>query len=335
MGTGRVTIADIADAAGTSTATVSNYLNGKWDKLSDKTRQRIAAVIRDTGYAPNAQAQTLSGKQSHVIAVLILDNSNIWAGQIFQGIERVALSHGYQTVICNTDFNPETESMYVEKMLSLGADGFIVQPTSNFKAVGERIKRAGRPVVFYDCNLYNLESSWIKTNLYDGIYSAIATCVERGYQDFLAIAANYTAMRTRMERFEGFADALTARGIPYQTLEISHTAPSVAALTEHFKYKLNPARKTLVFVQNQWALGRVYQALLPMAHLMPQQIGLLGINNSDWTCLTTPSISTVVEPVREVGQRACEMLLDLLDGKAGTTHQEILGCETNWLDSTL
>ena len=72
-----------------------------------------------------------------------------------------------------------------------------------------------------------------------------------------------------------------------------------------------------------------------MAHLMPQQIGLLGINNSDWTCLTTPSISTVVEPVREVGQRAYEMLLDLLDGKAGTTHQEILGCETNWLDSTL
>ena len=64
MGTGRVTIADIAGAAGTSTATVSNYLNGKWDKLSDKTRQRIAAVIRDTGYAPNAQAQTLRASKA-------------------------------------------------------------------------------------------------------------------------------------------------------------------------------------------------------------------------------------------------------------------------------
>lgn len=333
-GKSRVTIADVARAAGTSTATVSNYLNGKYEKLGEKTRVRIAQVIRDLGYTPNAQAQVLSGKQSHVIAVLILDNSNIWAGQIFQGIERVAIKNGYQTVVCNTCFNPDIEHLYVEKMLSLGVDGFIVQPSSNFKAVGERIKQAHKPVVFFDCNLYNLESTWIKSNLYDGVYSAITQCIEMGYEDFLTIGAPRTETRTRMERFEGFADALTARGMEFQQLEISHDKPSVEMLTNHFKYKLNPAHRTLIFVQNQWALGRVFKALEPMAHLIPDTIGLLGLNNADWTNLTTPTISTVVEPVNEVGTRACELLIDLLGDNPAGTHQEILSCHTNWLAST-
>lgn len=331
----RVTITDIARAAGTSTATVSNYLNGKWDKLGEKTRTRIATVIHDLGYVPNAQAQVLTGKQTHVIAVLILDNSNIWAGQIFQGIEQVALECGYQTVICNTDFNTQTESLCVEKMLSLGVDGFIVQPTTNFKAISDRIQRAGKAVVFYDCNPYNLASSWVKTNLYDGIYSAITTCVEHGYQDFVTIGARHASMRTRIERHEGFADALGAHGIGFQYLEISHTAPSASDLTRHFQLKLNPAHKTLIFVENQWALARVYQALKPMAHLIPKQIGLLGMNNQDWTGITSPSISTVVEPVREVGRLACTMLLDQLENGTSNVRQEILNCSVNWLESTM
>ena len=135
----RVTITDIANQTGVSAATVSHYLNGKLDKLSEKTAARIERAIRDTGYVPNAQAQVLSGKRTHVIAVFILDNTNIWAGKLLSGIEQAALAKGYQTIVCTTNFNQETESLYVEKMLALGVDGFIVQPTSNFRAVKTRI----------------------------------------------------------------------------------------------------------------------------------------------------------------------------------------------------
>ena len=168
----RVTIADVAREAGTSTASVSYYLNDKREKLSEKTQAKIARVIKELGYVPNAQAQTLTGKQTHVIAIIILDNTNKWAGLVLNGMEQVMLPAGYQTVVCTSNFNPETELMYVDKMLSLGVDGFIIQPTANFKAVHDRIKRAGKPVVFFDAAIYSPGTSWIKTNLYDGVYNA-------------------------------------------------------------------------------------------------------------------------------------------------------------------
>ena len=73
----RVTIADVAREAGTSTASVSYYLNDKREKLSEKTQAKIARVIKELGYVPNAQAQTLTGKQTHVIAIIILDNQQV------------------------------------------------------------------------------------------------------------------------------------------------------------------------------------------------------------------------------------------------------------------
>lgn len=330
----RVTIADVAREAGTSTASVSYYLNDKRDKLSDKTQAKIAHVIKELGYIPNAQAQTLTGKHTHVIAIIILDNTNKWAGLVLNGMEQVMLPAGYQTVVCTSNFNPETELMYVDKMLSLGVDGFIIQPTANFKAVHDRIKRAGKPVVFFDAAIYSPGTSWIKTNLYDGVYNATQALLDAGYEDFFSIAANMTEMRTRMERFQGYAEALAASGQIYKAISIDHNKPSVNEFTEYFKYKLNPAKRTLIFVQNQWALPRVYKALQPMAHLLPQQIGLLGLNCEDWTNLTTPTVSTIIEPVDQEGREAAEMLLALLDGSSEPGEQRILECKLNWLDST-
>lgn len=330
----RVTIADVAREAGTSTASVSYYLNDKREKLSEKTQNKIARVIKELGYVPNAQAQTLTGKQTHVIAIIILDSTNKWAGLVLNGMEQVMLPAGYQTVVCTSNFNPETELMYVDKMLSLGVDGFIIQPTANFKAVHDRIRRAGKPVVFFDAAIYSPGTSWIKTNLYDGVYNATQALLDAGYEDFFSIAANMTEMRTRMERFQGYAEALAANGQLYKAIPIDHNKPSINELTEYFKFKFNPAKRTLIFVQNQWALPRVYKALQPMAHLLPQQIGLLGLNCEDWTNLTTPTVSTIIEPVDQEGREAAEMLLALLDGSGEPGEQRILECKLNWLDST-
>ena len=271
---------------------------------------------------------------SVVIAIIILDNTNKWAGLVLNGMEQVMLPAGYQTVVCTSNFNPETELMYVDKMLSLGVDGFIIQPTANFKAVHDRIRRAGKPVVFFDAAIYSPGTSWIKTNLYDGVYNATQALLDAGYEDFFSIAANMTEMRTRMERFQGYAEALAANGQLYKAISIDHNKPSASELTEYFKYKLNPAKRTLIFVQNQWALPRVYKALQPMAHLLPQQIGLLGLNCEDWTNLTTPTVSTIIEPVDQEGREAAEMLLALLDGSSTPGEQRILECKLNWLGST-
>lgn len=161
-------------------------------------------------------------------------------------------------------------------------------------------------------NLLDLTSTWVKTDLYGGVYDAISECAERGYEDFVLMTADVERMRTRSERYQGAVDALAERGIGCEQLQITHEGPPARELRRYLEQQLNPARRTLVFCAHQWALPRVFEALSDMRHLVPEQIGLLGLNNAEWAGLTTPSISTIVEPVEKEGRIACSMLIDLM-----------------------
>lgn len=340
----RVTISDIAKLAGTSTATVSYCINGQFDRMSDKTRKKIEQVIVATGYVPNAQSRMLSSKEPHtgVIAVLILDNTNAWSGQLINGIEEVAAQHKYQTVLCNTNFQSEIESMYIEKMLSLGVDGFIVQPTSQFMKVRKRIEAAGKKVVFYDTDLYDFNTSWIKTNLYEGVYSAVSHCIEVGYTSFIVLHTDNTGTplfaannRTRAERMQGFINAVSAHNFSYTSIAVTHTLPTEEQLTKQLQHAITPSQKTLIFTPHQWMLGRTFKALEPLHHLIPEKIGLLGVNNQEWSSLTKPSISTILEPVRQEGFEACQMLFNLMEHDEATPLQKVLPCAVRWQESTM
>lgn len=332
----RLTIADVAKLANTSTATVSHFLNGKFEKMSAETRQRIEKIIDETGYAPSAHAQALTSKSSGVIAILIEDNTNTWAGQLVRGVERVAHQSGYLTVVCDTHFDPKVERSYVEKMLSLGVDGFVIQPTNHYRRINERLTRAGKPVVFYDFSLVDLSSTWVKTDLYGGVYDAVSACIDRGYNACKVLAANAEgAERTRSERLRGVSDALAERDIPCDVIRIDHESPTVAELRHYFEYHLDPSRRTLVFCPHQWALSRVVKSLDTLRHLIPEHIGLLGLNNPDWADLAEPSVSTIIEPVEQEGELACTMLIERLNNPDAAPRQQMLACTTRWLSSTL
>ena len=124
------------------------------------------------------------------------------------------------------------------------------------------------------------------------------------------------------------------RALEYETLALEHEGPGADELAEWFRLHLNTARRTLVCVPNQWALERVYQALMHQRQLVPDRVGILGMNNADWAHLTTPSISTIVEPVHEEGALACQMLLDMMSDDTAKPRQEILDCETQWRETT-
>ena len=123
---GKITIKDIAEMAGVSKTTVSFYLNGKTEKMSEETRMKIQEIILRTNYRPNVAARTLNQKKTNLIGVIIGDITNTFSNKIVKGIEDTARKHGYQTLIGNSGYDPRRESSYVNRMLTLGADGFII-----------------------------------------------------------------------------------------------------------------------------------------------------------------------------------------------------------------
>lgn len=329
---------DIATLACVSKATVSYYLNGKFDKMSIATKNRIEHAIQQTGYKPSPHARQLNAKKTRLIGVIVGDITNSYSNQVLRGIKHVANEKNYHIVATDSEYKVEDELSYVSEFISMGVDGFIVQPSKEFKTVYPLIKKSGKPLVCFDRKLYDFSSNWIKTDNYNATYDAIKEAMKRGYKNFVMIGADEECLSTRQERSSGFTDALLTQNIPYTHLHIDSDQPAVSEIQEHLDAYFtqnppSPSSPTLIFAPNCWNLPAIYEALTPYLSFMPT-IGLLGFDNPDWVALTHPSISTINQPAFLQGEQAALTLISQIKYPSSDIHKK-LPCTTIWRDSTL
>lgn len=330
----KITIKDIAEMAQTSKTTVSFYLNGKYEKMSQETRQKIEKVIDETNYKPSIVARGLNSKQTHLIGVLIGDITNSFSSQIVKGIEDIAHKNGYQVIIGNSNYDQESEDRYIESMLLLGVDGFIIQPTSHFRKYSRIINDKKKHMVFFDSQLYEHRTSWVKTNNYDAVYDTTLACLKKGYEKCILITADTSRLSTRIERASGFIDALEDSNKSYASLIIEDEQTDLEHIKQFLQTEIQTEEKTLVFVPNCWALPLVFTIMKELQFTSPH-VGLLGFDNTEWTGLSSPSITTIVQPAFEEGQQATKILIDQIEGRNQEDKQQVLDCHVIWRESTL
>ena len=194
--------------AGTSITTVSFYLNGKTDRMSETTRERIREAIEQTGYEPSPIDRGMNSKRSNPMGVIIGDITNAFSNQIVKGITSVADSAGYRVLVSSSNFSKEDELANIDRLIAVGVDGFIVQPTAQFRKIMASIEDAGKQLAFIDSKFYDHASNWIKTDNYEASYNAVTTCYRRGYRHFLLVTAAPGLLSNRIERYSGLVDAL-------------------------------------------------------------------------------------------------------------------------------
>ncbi len=331
---GKITIKDIADMAGVSKTTVSFFLNGKTEKMSVETRIKIQDIIDKTKYRPNIAARTLNQKKTNLIGVIIGDITNTFSNKIVKGIEDTARKHGYQTLIGNSAYDPDMESSYVNRMLTLGADGFIIQPTPGFHDTSQIIKSERKPFVYFDSKVYEEDAYWVKTDNYTATYKAVESLIDRGYSNFIMIGADPSRLSTRIERSSGFIDCITESGFIYQNLEIKEGEINDEEILNFVRFHMKANHPTLVYVPNCWALPQVYNALQPLKDKIPDELGILGFDNVEWAIFSDPKITTIVQPAYEEGQKAAEILIEQIEEKKEEKVHQVLKCSVNWTEST-
>ena len=330
----KITINEIAKLAGVSKTTISFYLNGKTQRISLKTQNRIATIIKQTNFQPNLAARCLNSKSSKLIGVLISDIANTFSNQIVKGIETIASKYNYQVIVGNSEYSYQREENYIEQMLSMGVAGFIVQPTAQFRKLSKKLLKLNKPLVFFDSKLYDLKSNWIKTNNYEATYETIVKCIIKGYESFYLITADPQLISTRLERVSGFIDALADYNFNYKTFILENDRVDFKMLHNFFESTLNVSKKSLVFVPNCWALPDIYLALKQYRNNMPQ-IGLIGFDNLEWVNFSSPSITRIIQPAFKEGEEAAKIVIDQIEGKNKLDNQKILNCYVNWNESTL
>ena len=328
-----ITIKDIANLANVSKTTVSFYLNGKFEKMSEDTKSRIEKVIKDTNYQPSNVARSLNFKKTNLIGVIIGDFTNSFANQIVKGIETFAHTKGYQLIICSSGYNIDVEKQYVTTLLAMGVDGFIVQPTINFKNMYNELN-TNKPIVYFDSiNLTN-DDLWVRTNNYEAVANSITYMFNKGYRHFVMLSGDPDILTTRQERYNGFKDVLDRQKLSYDIL-ITSEQPTEQEVKTKLEPILNKYHNIGIFVCNCWLLSVVYKTIAPYKDRIPNDIGLLGFDSLEWTELSSPSITTIVQPAYEEGYIAGKILIDVIEDDNVEITNQILNCYINEKDSTL
>ena len=332
----RVTITEIARLAGTSKTTVSFYLNGHTDRMSKETHDRIGQVIRETGYEPSPLARSMNAKQTYLIGVVVGDIANHFSNQIVKGIDSVANEAGYRLLISSSNFDRDNEHALIDRLISVGVDGFIVQPTARFREVAEAIGSSGKKLVFFDSKYYDYTASWVKTDNYEATKRALSEVLAKGYGRVLVVAAEPQLLSSRTERLQGTTDTIEALGLPSEHFVIPDKGVPQKELTAWLHEQLDECTvPTLVFAPNCWALPDIYVAMRDFYRRMPKEVGLLGFDNTDWAEVASPSVSVIAQPAFEEGVEAAKILLDLISGAGRIDPHQVLPCTVQWGQSTL
>jgi len=329
----KITINDIAKLAKVSKTTVSFYLNGKFDKMSLETKNRIAQAIEKTEYQPSIVARSLNSKRTRLIGVIIGDITNSFANQIVKGIEDYAKENEYQLIVGSSNYEIKNEKRHVSSMLAMGVDGFIVQPTVDFEEMWLSTKTNEKPIAYFDSPNRGMQGLWVKTNNYEAVYDACDILIEKGYEEFVLVTAKPQVLTTRLERYQGFIDCVELKQVKYHVI-IANNDTSIEELNQKLNSVITKEKRVCVFVCNNWLLTKVYMALKEVGHLIPQRLGLIGFDSLEWSELASPSITTIVQPAYEEGYKAGKILIDRIENRNQEVPNQILKCRLNECDST-
>ena len=159
----RVTMRDVAIAAGVSTATVSRVINGA-DTVDEALVERVRIAIDQTRYIPNAAGRSLRRGGSSLIAVVIPDAENPYFTQLAMEIERVARDAGFGVIVCHTENSLDLEQQYLESLVSRQVDGVIIAPVDSHQSRIERLRESECPLVLLDRKIHGVVADFVSSH---------------------------------------------------------------------------------------------------------------------------------------------------------------------------
>ncbi|MGL4572485.1 MAG: LacI family DNA-binding transcriptional regulator [Clostridium sp.] len=329
----KLTIKDIAEMAGTSKTTVSFYLNGKYEKMSAETKGRIEEAIKETNYSPSIVARSLTSKKMNLIGVVVADISNPFSSTIVKGIDKVARKEDYQIIVGSSNYDYNYEEKYINRMLDMGVDGFIVQSTVKFTSLIDKIKERGKKLVLLDSVNEDFKGEWVKTNNYDITREAIINLVKKGYDNFVLLTQDPKLLMVRTERKKGFVDTLEELGVDYK-VEIIQKNVEADEIKTVIDKNIKVGKKNLFFAVNGNVLRNSYDYIKIKKLNIPNDVGLIGFDDWEWTRYATPTVTTISQPTYEEGKAVARILIDSIEGQNSKDESLILKCNINWNEST-
>lgn len=332
-----VTMRDVADRAGVSTATVSRVLNGRAD-VAAGLRERVRDAMSELGYHPNGPARGLRTRTSSLLGLIIPDITNPFFTAIARGLEDVAQDAGYSLVIANADEDVDKERRYLEVAAAEQMAGVVLSAGSTRESrldglgglngldgLGDR----GMPVVVVDQRLRHEAVDSVRVNNRASAQAATAALLDLGCRR-VGMVAGPASTSTGADRLAGYRAAMRASGrstgevdglVVREEYRIEGGYAGTLALAQRV-----PDLDGLLVANNVMTLGAL-DALEELGIEVPEQLAVVGFDDLPWASGAYRRISVVRQPAYEIGRTAGELLLQRIRGPRSDPRHLVLAAE--------
>jgi LacI family transcriptional regulator len=330
------TVAEVAAEAGVGKATAARTL-GNYGSVSPAARARVLAAAEKLRYRPNGLARSVATGVTNTLGVIVADISNPFFAGVMRGIEDACDAAGYTAIVLSSDENLATERQAIGVLMDKKVDGIIVASAAvapdELAHLTEAVER-GIPTVLLDRTVEGLELDAVVIDNRESARDAVRRFTEHGHRriafvwgpttdDEWETREELTVVMRKMlwsgaERLRGYLDAIDEAGIQFDSRLITHGTrtedPTVERVSAMLAMEDGP---TAILATETEALVGSLRAIRQRGLRYPQDVSVIGFDDSSWAGVMYPPLTMVAQPMTELGEQAARRVFALIEGADG------------------
>ncbi len=316
-----VSIKDIARLAGVSASTVSRVLNER-EYVRSEVRQRVLDIVKERGYVPNHAARSMVLQRSFTIGVVIPYLFNMFQRQLFAAMEFFLEQHGYKTQFFFLRWSDSSEQAFLRRLKSEALDGIIFVHELDNPSIYQYIKEINLPVAL--CTFERSEFGFPAVHIDEESSARLATeyLIQHGHRDIGLITGEHFTFGRQRE--EGYKKALAAHGLSYNpelTIRATSYNPEAGRAGMLALIKRKQPLSAIFAATDELAIGAI-KALYESGLRVPTDVSVIGLDDIDISSFTTPGLTTVRQPIFEMGKKSADLVCDWISHGHTTENVE-------------
>ncbi len=321
-----VTIVDVAKAAGVSYSTVSRVFSG-YEFVNEDTREKVVEAANKLGYVVNLQARSLAGGRSNIIGLLAPGLDNGYITEIVSGIDQELAQHGLDLMLYTTHRYPGKEAFYVKTIANGLVDGLILLVpliTANYL---QALPRQDFPYVLIDQTNNAPNSATVDATNWQGAYDATSYLIKLGHRR-IGFITGHLELSSGTERLDGYRAALQHHRLPIeeQLTVVGDYQTGGGYLAAQRLLDL-PERPTAIFASNDLEAIGAINAVRERGLSIPADLSIIGFDDIPQASLVYPRLTTVRQPLVQIGQVAVRLLLERIESTEKDARRVTLSTE--------
>jgi LacI family transcriptional regulator len=321
----KVSMKDIADKVGVSTALVSYVLNGleKEKRIKPEIVEKVKKTIKEMNYKPNQIARSLRKGSTNTIGLIVADIANPFFGQLARIIEDEANRYNFTVIFGSSDEDHSKLKSLVNSLIYRQVDGFIIIPSEGCNEQIRFLIQQEIPVVLLDRYLPEIPTNFVVIDNYMATYKSVNCFISKGYNK-IALFAYKSNMIHMRERIRGYTEAMKYNNLEKEIIikEITHNNVRhevEKAIENIIKQK---DANALIFATNTLTLSGLY-ALKNFNINIPKEMAIIGFDGHEVYDFIDPPLTYIQQPLQEMGKESVKILIEEIKGSKKTVHVEL------------